>query len=93
MPSPSPVGVVLLGHGSQEPGTADEMRDLRDRLGASLPGHRVAHAFLNQDPRLESAVEKLIGEGCGAVRVLPLLVFTGRHMSKDAPAEIERLRA
>jgi sirohydrochlorin cobaltochelatase len=91
--SPSPVGVVLLGHGSQEPGTADEMRDLRDQLGASLPDHRVAHAFLNQDPRLESAVEKLIAEGCGAIRVLPLLVFTGRHMSKDAPAEIERLRA
>lgn len=96
MASPSsaaPVGVVLLGHGSQEPGTADEIRALRDLLLAKLSGHRVAHAFLNQEPRLESSVERLVDEGCGAVRVLPLLVFTGRHMAKDVPAEIARLRA
>jgi sirohydrochlorin cobaltochelatase len=85
-------GVVLLGHGSPEPATSDEMRALRDEIAASLPGHRVAHAFLNQEPRLEAAVADLAREGCATVRVLPVLVFTGRHMAQDVPAEIDRLR-
>jgi sirohydrochlorin ferrochelatase len=92
MPSSLRNGVVLLGHGSPEPATSDEMRALRDEIAARLPGQRVAHAFLNQDPRLESAVEDLIRQGCAAVRVLPVLVFTGRHMAHDVPAEIARLR-
>ena len=93
MPFPAPIGVVLLGHGSQEPATADEMKSLRDALGAQLADHRFTHAFLNQEPRLEAAIERLVGAGCPVVRVLPLLVFTGRHMMHDVPAEIERLRA
>jgi sirohydrochlorin cobaltochelatase len=52
----------------------------------------VAHAVLNQEPRLEAAVADLAREGCATVRVLPVLVFTGRHMAQDVPAEIDRLR-
>lgn len=89
----TPVGIVLLGHGSPEPATSDEMRALRGQVAARLPGQRVVHAFLNQEPRLEAAVEDLIHQGCAAVRVLPVLVFTGRHMAHDVPTEIARLRS
>jgi sirohydrochlorin cobaltochelatase len=68
------------------------MRALRDDVAASLPNHRVIHAFLNQEPRLEAAVETLVAEGCVAIRVLPVLVFIGRHMAHDVPTEITRLR-
>ena len=86
-------GAVLMGHGSREPGTTDEIRALVDRLAAALPAQRLTHAFLNSDPRLGEAVETLVTQGCTSIRILPLLVFTGRHMIDDVPAELERLRA
>jgi sirohydrochlorin ferrochelatase len=92
MPSPVISGVVLLGHGSREPGTEAEIKALGDALARALAARRFTHAFLNQDPKLEAAVDALRGEGCSHIRVLPLLVFTGRHMTEDVPAEIARLR-
>lgn len=86
-------GAVLLGHGSREPGTEAEIKALCTALAETSPTRRFAHAFLNQEPRLETAVESLVAEGCGRIQVLPLLVFTGRHMIEDVPAEISRLRA
>lgn len=92
MPSPEIFGAVLLGHGSREPGTEAEIKALCASLAAASPDRRHAHAFLNQEPKLETAVEALVAAGCTRIRVLPLLVFTGRHMIEDVPAEIGRLR-
>jgi sirohydrochlorin cobaltochelatase len=91
---PSPLhGVILLGHGSREPGTENEIRELCVQMAAKSPDHRFAHAFLNQEPKLAAAVDELLAAGCAGIRVLPLLVFTGRHMIEDVPAEVARLRA
>lgn len=94
MPASSPVisGAVLLGHGSREPGTVTEIQALCAQLAFDLPDWRFAHAFLNQEPRIADAAETLVAGGCTRIRVLPLLVFTGRHMIEDVPAEIEKLR-
>lgn len=93
MISPVLQGAVLLGHGSREPGTEAEIRELADTLRHAAPAWHFTHAFLNQEPKLDGAVEALAREGCRTIRVLPLLVFTGRHMLEDVPAEITRLRA
>lgn len=93
MSSPRISGVILLGHGSREPGTTAEITALCDQLAALMPGVRVAHAFLNQEPRLDDAAAALAAAGCTHVRVLPLLVFIGRHMIEDVPTALDRLRA
>ena len=86
-------GVVLLGHGSREPGTVSEIRDLGRRMAEALPDTRFEHAFLNQEPSLAAAVETLVRAGCDAIRVIPLLVFVGKHLLEDVPSEIARLQA
>lgn len=97
MPSPALHGVILLGHGSREPATETEIRelsaDLSARFAGAPPARRVAHAFLNQEPRLETAAEALVAAGCTRVRIVPLLVFTGRHLIDDVPAALDALRA
>ena len=93
MTSPSLSGAVLLGHGSREPGTEAEIKALTQELASASPDWRFAHAFLNQEPVLETAVTKLIQAGCSRIRVMPLLVFTGKHILEDVPREIERLQA
>jgi sirohydrochlorin cobaltochelatase len=92
MSSPLIYGAILLGHGSREPGTEAEIKALCAQLASAAPDRIFAHAFLNQEPKLEFAAEQLVAAGCTNVRVLPLLVFTGRHMIADVPAEIEHLR-
>jgi sirohydrochlorin cobaltochelatase len=92
MSSPVISGAILLGHGSREPGTEAEIKALCSKLASASPDRRYAHAFLNQEPKLEAAVDSLLAAGCTQIRVLPLLVFTGRHMIEDVPAEIDRLR-
>lgn len=93
MLSPQTSGVILMGHGSREPATEAEIRELCAVLALQAPGTRFAHAFLNQEPKLEAAAATLVAAGCTHIRVLPLLVFIGRHMIDDVPAELERLRA
>jgi sirohydrochlorin cobaltochelatase len=92
MTSPTLSGAVLLGHGSREPGALDEIRALRAELASASPDWRFTHAFLNQEPTLETAVAGLVDAGCSRIRVLPLLVFTGKHVLEDVPREIERLQ-
>jgi sirohydrochlorin cobaltochelatase len=92
MTSPSLSGAVLLGHGSREPGALDEIQALRTELASASPEWRFTHAFLNQEPTLETAVSGLVSAGCSRIRVLPLLVFTGKHLLEDVPREIERLQ-
>lgn len=86
-------GAVLLGHGSREPATEAEIRELCATLAAAEPESRYAYAFLNQEPKMEAAVASLVEAGCTRITVLPLLVFIGRHMIDDVPAELTRLRA
>lgn len=93
MPPVTSPGVVLLGHGSRDPGTGTEIKALCATLADGRPDVRFHHAFLNQDPTLDAAVEALAAAGCTRITVLPLLVFIGRHMTDDVPEALERLRA
>ena len=93
MTSLSLSGAVLLGHGSREPGTQAEIQALKADLAATAPDWRITHAFLNQEPTLEAAVAELANAGCARIRILPLLVFTGKHILEDVPREIARLQA
>ncbi len=85
-------GVVLLAHGSSDPETGSELRELCGILGAARPGCRFEPAFLNQDPGLEQAVAMLVSEGRKSLRILPLLVFKGKHVLEDIPRRVEDLR-
>lgn len=85
-------GVILLGHGSREAETGNEIRELCVALSNSKPGWRFEHAFLNQDPKVDYAAQTLISLGCSRIQVLPLLVFMGRHLLQDIPEAVEDLR-
>jgi len=86
-------GVILLAHGSREPETEMELRELCRNLAESKKDLRFEIAFLNQEPKLEHAFEKLVSQGSFQVRIVPLLVFTGRHLREDIPNQIKELRS
>jgi sirohydrochlorin ferrochelatase len=41
-------------------------------------------------PGLTEAVEDIVGKGAKRVVVMPLLLFSGNHVLKDIPEEIEK---
>ena len=86
-------GVILLAHGSREPETEIELRELCRNLAESKKDSRFEIAFLNQEPKLDQALDSLVSQGCAQVRILPLLVFTGRHLREDIPNQINELRS
>jgi sirohydrochlorin cobaltochelatase len=86
--------LILLAHGSRSAETAGEMRGLAERIALSRPEFQVRGAFLSLiEPDLPAAVRDAIREGAKEIAVLPLFLFSGKHVEEDIPSQVEALRA
>ncbi len=81
--------VVLVGHGSRDPRSAQTLARLRDRV-ALLLDQRVELAFLElSEPLLEDVLATLSGR----VRIVPLLLGAAFHSRIDLPGRLDAHRA
>ena len=86
--------LILLAHGSRAPETFEEMRALAEGLQARQDGTRVQPAFLGMlQPDLADAVSQAAAAGAYEIRILPLFLFSGKHVQEDIPRLIEQARA
>lgn len=92
--------MILLAHGSRTEAAFAEMQDLADRMAGlrakSSPDEawKIRGAFLSlTPPDLAQAVEAAIADGSREVRILPLFLFSGKHVLADIPDQVEALRA
>ncbi len=84
-------GVVVLAHGSKVRSGNEGLFKIVEMLRAMRKWDMVEAGFLQlAKPGLTEAVEDLIGRGAKRVVVMPLLLFSGNHVMKDIPEEIER---
>jgi sirohydrochlorin cobaltochelatase len=87
--------LILLAHGSRTPETLEEMKDLASRTEALVAGrgYRVLGAFLSlTPPDLPQAVSRAAALGAREIRILPLFLFSGKHVLGDIPDQVEALR-
>jgi sirohydrochlorin cobaltochelatase len=78
---------VLVAHGSREPAWAEPLTRLAHGVGARL-------AFVEMGtPSVAEAVTAALEEGARTVKLLPLFMAVGRHVTRDIPASVETLRA
>ncbi len=84
---------MVFGHGSSRASANQAVR--RVAAQAAEEGHWVLHetAFLEADPRLAHAVEKLIAAGADNVLILPYFLTLGVHLERDLPALVHELQA
>lgn len=78
-------GIVVFGHGSSVASANDAVRAVAAdaaRLGA-WPLHETA--FLECDPKLDAAVERLARAGAEEILVLPYFLTLGIHLQRDLP--------
>ena len=84
-------GVVVLAHGSKVKSGNEGLFRIVEMLRAMEKWDMVEACFLQlAKPGLTEAVEDIIGRGANRVVVMPLLLFSGNHVMKDIPEEIEK---
>lgn len=70
------------------------MRELAGRLSARKKDLDVRGAFLSlSEPDLSQAVQAAADQGSREIRILPLFLFSGKHVLGDIPEQVEALRA
>jgi len=85
--------IIILGHGSQAEGGSDALREVADMV-SGLAGYEVVPAFLQfESPSLTEAVETAISEGGERIVVVPYFLYTGNHVIRDIPEELDKLKA
>ena len=84
-------GVVVLAHGSKVRSGNEGLFKIVEMLRAMRKWDMVEACFLQlAKPGLTEAVEDIVGKGAKRVVVMPLLLFSGNHVLKDIPEEIEK---
>ena len=85
--------LVLLAHGSRNPGWREPFEELLRDLRCEAGEDRVYLAYMQlAEPGLSNVVRDLVAAGTRAIRILPLLISTGNHAEGDIPAEVATLR-
>jgi sirohydrochlorin ferrochelatase len=84
-------GIIVFGHGSSVASANDAVRAVA--AAAALAGNWELYetAFLEADPRLDAAVERLARAGADELLVLPYFLTLGIHLQRDLPKLIEEL--
>ncbi len=86
-------GVVVLAHGSKVRSGNEGLFKIVEMLRAMEKWDMVEAGFLQlAKPGLTEAVDGIVGRGAKRVVVMPLLLFSGNHVLKDIPEEIEKER-
>jgi len=83
-------GVIVLAHGSKVKSGNEGLFKVVEMLRAMGKWDMVAACFLQlAKPGLSEGVKNIVEKGAENIVVMPLLLFSGNHVLKDIPDEIE----
>jgi sirohydrochlorin cobaltochelatase len=87
-------GIVLLAHGSRDPGWSAPFERLAQRVRDLRPAAGVAVAYLEiAPPTFGDAVASLVAAGAGEIVVVPLFLAPGGHVRRDLPQMVDAVRS
>lgn len=85
-------GVLILAHGSRRVETETILNSLVKKVREKTGGTPVESAYLQfSEQNLEAGTEQLFKKGATSIRVIPMFIFDGIHVTQDIPEELERL--
>ncbi len=86
-------GVIVLAHGSKVKTGNEGLFSIVEMLRKMGKWDMVEAGFLQlAKPGLTEVVEDLTGRGAERIVIMPLLLFSGNHVLKDIPEEIDNER-
>lgn len=82
----TPLGLILVIHGSRYPGTEGQLRALVEAMRKLRPLDHVMGAFLEiLQPSVPIAIQRLVEDKAEKIVILPYLMLDGRHSREDLP--------
>jgi sirohydrochlorin cobaltochelatase len=82
-------GLLVIGHGTREPGGIEEFHCTCRAIAAGAPSLAVEGAFLEfAEPTIDQGVARLVARGASRMIVMPLLLFAAGHAKRDIPAAV-----
>ena len=86
-------GLILFAHGARDARWREPFERLAAKVQSARPEIAVSLAFLEiMQPDLARAVDALVAQGCGQLRVVPVFLGQGGHVREDLPAVVEDVR-
>ena len=78
--------ILLLAHGSREPGWAVPFASVRARMRRDYPTWTIHVAYLeSMAPSLADALDAAAAGGCTLLHLIPLFLGAGGHLKRDIP--------
>lgn len=84
--------LVLLAHGSRNPRWRKPFEHLLEELRREVGRDRAYLSYMEMaEPSLSDVIRQLSDRGMGPIRILPLFMSNGSHLSEDIPAQVAQL--
>lgn len=87
-------GVLILAHGSKRHETEKILDSLTSKVKKKTGSELVYPAYLQfSEQNLEVGIDYLVKKGACTIKVVPMFLFDGVHVTKDIPEEINNLKS
>lgn len=86
--------IIILGHGSRNKNANAEFLSMVSKIADANTDAIVIPAYLEMaEPRLAATLTEALQLGATTIRVIPCLLFSGNHVSKDIPEIVAEFQA
>lgn len=85
--------VLILAHGSKREETEIILDSLVNKIKSMTGMDLVYPAYLQfSEQNLEKGINYLVKQGAEFIKVIPMFLFDGIHVTRDIPAELNEIR-
>ncbi|MCX7711190.1 MAG: CbiX/SirB N-terminal domain-containing protein [Clostridia bacterium] len=87
-------GIIILAHGSKREETEAILNSLVEKVKRKSGNELVCPAYLQfSKQNLETGVDRLAIKGAKKIKVVPMFLFDGVHVTEDIPKELVEIRS
>lgn len=85
-------GVLILAHGSKRQETEAIVNSLVEKVKKKTGINMVIPAYLQfSEQNLEKGIDDLVEIGVKAIKIIPMFIFDGVHVTSDIPDELNEI--
>ncbi|MHB1443800.1 MAG: sirohydrochlorin chelatase [Candidatus Humimicrobiaceae bacterium] len=85
-------GVLILAHGSKRQETERTLNSLIEKVKQKVDENLIYPAYLQfSEQNLEKGIEYLVDNGAKNIKIVPLFLFNGVHVTQDIPNELDEI--
>lgn len=86
-------GILILAHGSKRVQTQKILDSLTKKVISKSKINLVESAYLQfSEKDLKKGIECLLEKGATNIKVMPMFLFDGIHVTQDIPNELEEIK-